>query len=322
MSSVLLGDFGGTNCRFALLEYGATEPSNSRSYQVREFASSYDAITEYLRATSATPEHVCFGVAGPPIAGRVDFTNNDWNISKAALREQFSFDQVVLLNDFELLASAIPYLTPQDIAPIGNLPPPDLSGEDFNVGVIGPGTGLGTAAIARRDGTDITMGGEGGHSGLVAQSGLQRQLLPILEKNHGRVTREHLVSGPGLVNIYSAICELQGAEPRFTDPGEIAASAIADPASREGHCFQLFLDTLAEVAGEHVLTFRSFDGLFIAGGIVKRYVEQIDAARFRSHFELAGPYLSLLQNTPTCIVTHPDVGLLGASCYAQQLLAR
>ncbi len=76
---------------------------------------------------------------------------------------------------------------------------------------------------------------------------------------------------------------------------------------------QLFFEILGQVAGNLALSFGAADGVYIAGGIVKRNLELVADSRFRTGFERKGRHRSLMENIPTQVILHAQPGLLGAS---------
>ena len=66
------------------------------------------------------------------------------------------------------------------------------------------------------------------------------------------------------------------------------------------------------------LALNAQDGVFIAGGIAKRYPTILETSRFRTAFESKGRYRPLMERIPTQLIMHDNPGLLGASYCALQ----
>ncbi len=81
----------------------------------------------------------------------------------------------------------------------------------------------------------------------------------------------------------------------------------------------MFFEILGQVAGDYVLSIGATDGVFIAGGIVRRYPALLENSRFRSGFESKGRHRSLMERIPTQLILHEQPGLLGASYCALEL---
>ncbi|HEY5714937.1 MAG TPA: glucokinase, partial [Psychromonas sp.] len=62
-------------------------------------------------------------------------------------------------------------------------------------------------------------------------------------------------------------------------------------------------------------------GVYIAGGIVPRFVDFFQASEFRRFFEEKGRFKGYLATIPTFLIINDNPGLLGASVYLRQELA-
>lgn len=320
--TLLIGDIGGTNARLALATADSPGYDREMTLACANYSTPEEAIAEYLdRCGAGRPSVICLAAAGPVQDGRVRFTNNPWILDSKALAGTFSADAVRLLNDFEAVAHAIPRLGAADTLPVGGSASSLPGTGDFTAAVIGPGTGLGHVGVCRRQGVLVPVVSEAGHIGFSPQDALQDQVMAILRKRHPRVINEHLLSGPGLENLYHALGQVHG-----QSPGEIPASAICLAAEEQSdplavQALQLFFRVLGQVAGDVALAFGAWDGLYIAGGIVPRYSQMLQASDFRQAFEAKGVYRELMGGIPTTLITHPQPGLLGAGACALGLLA-
>jgi glucokinase len=319
-SCLLIGDIGGTNARFALADSGKPAFSNVETLQCDDYESADDAIRHYLKSVRAgTPQAICLAAAGPIIDKRVRFTNNHWEIAADELAATFSIDAVRLLNDFEAIAYSVPYLTEEECMPIGLPEPRPLVADNYMVGIIGPGTGLGAVGLRKHGDLYIPIPGEGSHGGFAPETQVQIDILKALRERFDRVSSERLVSGPGLENIYWALMRIRGEKRAHLAPAEIFRAAIdnSDPLASEA--VQMFFEVFGQVAGDLALTLGAQDGIFIAGGIAKRYPDLLKNSRFRSGFENKGRYRSLMERVPTQLILHDQPGLLGAAFCALQL---
>lgn len=311
---LLIGDIGGTNARFALADPDRPGFQRVMKLACADFTTAYDAIEHYLNAQADDrPAGVCLAAAGPVVNGRVRFTNNHWQIDSADLVERLGARSVRLLNDFEAIALSLPVLTANDLQSIGLVDRRVTASEDFTIGVLGPGTGLGVAGLLGRDQELHPIVGEGGHRGFAPETAQQVEVLKVLRERFERVSCERLLSGPGLVNIFDALGRVHG---KAVDPLE-AAEVFARAQSREDRmaveAVNLFFQVLGQVAGDVALELGAFDGIYIAGGIVQRYPNLLEASGFRGAFEHKGRHRALLERVPTHLITHPDPGLLGAA---------
>jgi glucokinase len=322
MASVLLiGDIGGTNARFALA--GSKQPGFSKELVLHcaDYASADAAIRHYLKEVGSNkPDVICLAAAGPIIGQRVRFTNNPWHIAAAELQGLFGISKVRLLNDFEAIAYSIPFLDKDDCMPFGLPEHGPLGTGDYTVGILGPGTGLGAVGLRKTADVLVPIASEAGHAGFAPESQVQIDMLTELRERYDRVSAERFVSGPGIENIYWTLCRIHGEQRPQLKAAEIFEKATDRSDPRAAEAVQVFFEILGQVAGDYALAIRAADGIFIAGGIVRRYPELLENSRFRSGFENKGRYRSIMERIPTRLIVHENPGLLGAAYCALELL--
>ena len=314
--TILIADIGGTNARFALASAEQPFFIQAQTFQCADFENVEQAIDTYLNSHQIKNlDGLCFAVAGPIIEQSVSFTNNHWNIASADLIDRYASQNVHLLNDFESIAFSLPKMRQQDLFEIGGHWKM-VDDNDFTVGVVGPGSGLGITGLCQRNKDIFPLITEGGHGGFAPENELQTQVLTFLRSKFGRVSNERLLSGPGLMNIHEALCEIHGRE----NPGLSASDiAIAGTQGNGDICQQsidLFFQALGQVAGDIALTMGAQQGIFIAGGITQRYPEYLAGSQFRQGFENKGRHSELMQKIPTWLIKRRNPGLVGASNYA------
>ena len=318
---LLIGDIGGTNARFALADARTPGFRAAKTLKCADYPTADAAIHHYLDEVSAgPPETICLAAAGPVVDGDVHFTNNHWSLQASDLLEEFDTDRVRIINDFDAVARSLPALAEADCVPVGLPARPDLEVDDFSLAVIGPGTGLGTAGLCRRGGLTFPIVGEGGHVGFSPETQLQLDVLTALRARFDRVSAERLVSGPGLENIYWALARVRGEKSTALSAEQIFAACLAGD-GRATEAVQLFFETLGQVAGNIALLFGPADGVYLAGGIARRYPQLLENSRFRSGFESKGRHRPHMERIPTLLVVHPEPGLLGAAILAGELHA-
>jgi len=318
---ILIADIGGTNARFALTTSAPQYFTQAQTLEAAEFQYVSNAIDTYLNSHDITQlSAICLAVAGPVRNDKVSFPNSHWVIDCADLRSRYGTEHVSLLNDWEAISYSLSSLSNDDLINVGgewaNLPE-----GDYTVGALGPGSGLGMSGLLKRDGKLIPLVTEGGHAGFSPENQLQGEILAYLhQKFDDRISRERLLSGPGLVNIHEALCAIHGQE----NPGLIAADIAVgginktDPICEE--TFDLFFEVLGQVAGDIALALGANDGIFIGGGICQRYPSQLQASRFRRGFENKGRHSEIMLDMPTWLINHKNPGLLGASVYSSTIL--
>jgi len=318
---LLIGDLGGTNARFALALARENGFEEELSLSCADFPTAEEAIDHYLSETGRRrPVVICLAVAGPIVDQTVRFLNNNWTLDAGRLTARYLGARVLLLNDFEAAAYSLPLLGSGDLQPVGLPVPYDLAAAgDFTVGVVGPGTGLGVAGLLKREGRAYPLVGEGGHVGFAPETKVQLAVLEQLRGRFERVSNERLLSGPGLQNVFWALQNIHGRPAESADAAEIFRRAQANEDEIASETVQLFFEALGQVAGNLALSLGTREGVYIAGGIVLRYPELLKSGSFRSGFENKGRHRSLMEQVPTCLVTYPQPGLLGASFMAREL---
>ena len=129
----------------------------------------------------------------------------------------------------------------------------------------------------------------------------------------------NVLSGPGLVNLYNALCELANVLAAPFTPAQITDPRIGeeDPQAREAA--SMFCAMLGTVAGNLALTLGARGGVYIAGGIVPKLGSTFVESEFRTRFEAKGRFRSYLKDIPTYVIMRPLPALLGAARLLRQL---
>ena len=318
--SLLIGDIGGTNARFALAQSEAPGYSDAMTLQCADFDSAHAAIEHYLDAKQAPPPQVIsLAAAGPVVDQTVRFTNNHWHLAAADLADRFAGAAVRLLNDFEAVAYSIPHLAESDVLQVGLPEAGPLPDGDFTVGVVGPGTGLGAVGLKRVNGESLPIAGEAGHMGFAPASQVQMNIMAMLREHYDRVSSERLICGSGLENLHWALGRVHGQDWPQRTAREIFEVAQSNTDGRASEAVHMFFEILGQFAGDFALAIGANDGVFIAGGIVPRYPNLFANSGFRAGFENKGRYRSIMEQIPSQLITHENPGLLGAAVVAAQL---
>ncbi|WP_372526016.1 glucokinase [Piscinibacter sp.] len=309
----LVGDVGGTNARFAWLTGAGSTLTDIDTLPCAAFPSLIDAIRHYLGKHAKPPPRWCaIGIANPVVGDHVQMTNHDWSFSISAVQAQLGLTRFLVINDFTALALSLPVLAAADVRQVGGGQP--VAGAPL--GLIGPGTGLGVSGLLPEMSGHgaIPINGEGGHVTLAATSEHEERVIAVLRTRFGHASAERAVSGPGLVNLHAALCELAGeAAPPLT-PQEITERALSGVDARCTEAVEMFFSFLGTVAGNLALSLGARGGMYIGGGVVPRLGEQIDRSRFRESFECKGRFRAYLQEIPTYVVqASMSPALIGAA---------
>jgi len=76
------------------------------------------------------------------------------------------------------------------------------------------------------------------------------------------------------------------------------------------------------VIGDLVLSVESRGGVYIAGGIVPRYLNEIQKSGFRKAMQEKGRMKDFVAPIATFVVMSEYPGLMGCACYASHLLSK
>ena len=311
--SVLVVDVGGTNARFAVCRPGA-RPEKVITYHCGDHASLEAAMRTALAALNATPRRAAVAAAGPVDDGRVRMTNHPWQFSADELAAAIGFEQCVVLNDFAAIAHSLPYLASGDVQPIGG----GVAESRTPMVVLGPGTGLGVAALLPTGNGWQAVASEAGHTAFAPHDTDEAALLTEIWRGQDMVEVEQLLSGPGLLTLHAATTALAGKKIVATDPVAITAEAATDPASAAARTVAAFARILGGFAGDMALSFTARGGVFIGGGIVPHLGDLFDAQGFRQRFEAKGRFHDYVAAVPTSIITEPNPALIGLSALLAQ----
>ena len=323
---ILVGDIGGTNARFALID-GANRADPAvfeiRRYAVAQFDSLAAAIQQYLLEAGAavTPRRAVLGVAAPVKGDRIAITNNPWAFSIAELRVALRLDGLSVINDFAANSMSLPFLKPGDVLAIGATGgaaagKAGIGDQDRTYAIIGPGTGLGVGALLLRGGHAIPVESEGGHVSFAPENAYEFAILESARKHFERVSYERLICGPGLMNLYRAVCDVEGVVPTAQTAEQVTGLAGANRADVHGRTMELFCAILGACAGDVALIFGAWDGVYLAGGMLQTLLPWLTSGDFRRRFEAKGRFRPAMQAVPTLAILHPDLGLQGAAAHA------
>tara|TARA_R110002051_G_scaffold95861_6_gene166024 strand:+ start:745 stop:1713 length:969 start_codon:yes stop_codon:yes gene_type:complete len=309
--TLLVGDVGGTNARFATVRLVDGRPVLDRveSYPTRRFPTLLAGVAAFLDGCPVRPTGGVIAVAGPVTGGEIDLTNSPWRVSESELAT-LGLDPIRLINDFVAQAWGAPIIMPDQLASLGG---PGAGDPNATLAVIGPGTGFGVSALVRDiAGRQMAMASEGGHACFAPTDPVEDEVLRIMRRRYGRVSIERLICGPGLLNLHRALAEIDGRDSHIDDPAAITEAALADPHSPCGATLTRFCAILGSVAGDIALTIGARGGVFIAGGIAPRILPFLKVSPFRERFEHKGRFQDYMAAIPTRVIMHKHAALLGA----------
>ncbi len=318
---LLVADIGGTHARFGLVEGPGRSLTQVQRLRTDDHPQLIDAARAYLATLPAgvgQPALACLAVAAPLDGDEVRFINHPWRFSRAAVQRELGLDRLVLLNDFEALALALPHLTGaglrcHETGPGLDSPPRGA------LAVLGPGTGLGVAGLVPTAMGWQAIPGEGGHVTLAACDDFEAAVLAAARRELAHVSAERLLSGVGLPLLHRAVALASGRAVDVAMRTEAILQHGIDHASGVGgdadcaRTLAVFCAMLGTVAGNVALTLGARGGLYIGGGIVPRMADLFFASSFRERFEAKGRYSDYMRAIPTALIVDPQAALTGAA---------
>lgn len=324
---VLAGDIGGTSARLACFAVhdGKLEPLAERWYKSREQSSPVEVVRNFVHEYGIVVDRACFGVAGPVRQGKVQTPNLPWIVDGEELARTLGLPGVAVINDLEANAHGIDLLDGEDFTVLN----PGVASPGGTIAVISAGTGLGVA-FAYWDGTcHRPLPSEGGHADFSPRNELETELLLHLRAEHGRVSCERVVSGPGLRNIYRFLRDRK----HVPESPEVAAEMLADDPSRAisraalaGRCelcvqsLDLFVSLYGAEAGNVALRYLATGGIYVGGGIAPKIIDKLKDPLFMMAFTAKGRLSPLLETIPVRVILNERTALLGAAhCAALEL---
>jgi glucokinase len=308
MTDILIADIGGTTTRLALADPGG-RPDHIIRFDNNDIDGIETAIERYLAGRPKRPRRAVLAAAGPVEREDIVLTNRDWHFRRDTLARRFGFARVDVINDFQAVAWSLPKLRPEELFALGTATTPDAGPKV----ALGPGTGLGVSALIPNRKGWIAVATEAGHISFGPAQDDEIEILRSVGGGSLNVSAEMAVSGRGLERLYHAMNPDLPAQPAR---GVVAAAQAGDQAAIA--VITMFVRLFGRFAGDVALAFRASGGVYIAGGIARRFGALLDSAVFRRAFEAHSPFESWLTGVPTFLVTYTEPGLLGCAVYAEQ----
>jgi glucokinase len=309
---VLVCDVGGTNVRFALRDAPEAPLSKVVHLKTWDYPGLAEAIEAAVHALGARPRSAIACGAGPVVGRTLKLTNAPWLMDGLDVARRVELAGGLLLNDFEAQALSLPTI-PEDWA--RRIGPLAFGARGPQV-ILGPGTGLGVGALIEADGRHTPLASEACHIDFGPATPEECAIWPHLERAHGRVTTESVISGPGLLRVHRARVAALGAAAPTLDAPALEAAALANRGGEEARSLELFWRIVGRFAGDMAIAFVAFGGVTLAGGVLPHIVEFLDEAAFRAAFEAKAPVEALARRIPTRLITQSDSVLVGMGAIA------
>lgn len=317
---IVTADIGGTHARFAIATVesgrvvGLSEPVKMATSDHASLRIAWQAFAVGLGR--ALPRAAAIAIAAPVRGELIKLTNNPWIVRPALIPSELGVDTHVLINDFEAVAHAVGAVSPAEFVHITG---PDIPLPEIGViSVVGPGTGLGVAALLRTASHTHVIATEGGHTDFAPLDSIEDRVLAHLRTQHTRVSVERVVAGPGLRVICEVLAAMEGVEVPSGDDKALWTRALMGRDSIAAAALDRFCLSLGSVAGDIALT-HGPGPVVLAGGLGLRLADHLPSSGFANRFASKGRYQSLMETLPVKLIKHPEPGLFGAAtAYARE----
>ena len=319
---ILAADIGGTKTVLALFDehQKQLEAVRQETFPSRAFPEFGEVLEKFLGTSPPAIRVACFGVAGPIADGRVQTTNLPWVLDEQALARSLHAERVYLLNDLQAAAIGMQHLKPHEFHELQMAQAQPAPGHAV---LLAAGTGLGAAVLYWDGQRHVAMASEGGHSDYAPESEQEIELWRYLQRQHGHVSYERALSGPGLYNIYCFLRDSGFAE----EPGWLkekiqsttpSTAAVTEVGLANGHplcseSLSLFARIYGAAAGNLALWVMARGGVYIGGGIAPRILPKLADGSFMKGFTDKGRYKSLMETLPVRVALNSLAPLLGAA---------
>lgn len=319
---ILAGDIGATKTVLALFSIkdgvDGGEIHETR-YSSSDYASLEAIIEAFLAETGAKPSAACFGVAGPVNNQESQVTNLPWRISAENIREKFGIKRVMLLNDLESIATAVPHLSQKDLYTLNE----GVAEPQGNIAVVAPGTGLGAAFLVWTGQRYKALASEGGHTSFSPSNIQEIELLKHLKRRYRHVSFERICSGGQLPNIYDFFLEnqcylepdwlkkeLENARDRTPI---IVQAALGHKADICEATLDMFVNILGSAVSNMAITLLPRGGIYLGGGVPPRILERLKRPDFLSAIANKGRFFNLCSTMPVHVIMTSKAALYGAA---------
>ena len=311
MRRIVAADIGGTHARFALVDLIPGERPHlgaMKRYRTREYPGLGAAWERFAQDRGETlPRAAAIAVAAPIEGETLRFMNSDWRIPRFGLADELGLERLTLLNDYGAVAHAVSVLDENELVSIagpGKLP------EEGVISVIGPGTGLGVALLARRAGRVDVIETEAAHIGFSPLDPEEEALADMIVARYGRASVERIVSGPGLLDIYRHLGGTIEVDPNRA--GDLWTAAIEGSDPIAVHALDMLVRCFGAAAGDIALA-QGAMGVAITGGLANRIAPLLRSPAFAARFTAKGRYQERMHRVAVMLCTFSEPGLLGAA---------
>lgn len=229
------------------------------------------------------------------------------SLARDDIRRLLSIQRVNLVNNFVARALAIPRLRAEERVKVCGDDPVD----EQVIAVLGPHHGLGLAGLAPDGAGGYTaMPAEGGHSDLPIVGDREWAVFSKLKATHGHVAREFVISLSGLVELFRALAELDGADTLANTAEEVIALANTGDALAV-EAINMCTAWLAAMASDVALIMGARGGIYLTGDLMDLMGDLFDAEVFRQRYVDKGRLSDYVAEIPVYQTRARDMEIIG-----------
>lgn len=323
----IAADVGGTHARVGWVRPRGSDSPDVDLLRVERYAcAQWPGLGEILADFRArfpvggtdTATHAVLACAGFLQDDAIANVNLPWPVAIEATRARAGLSRVEFINDFEALAHAIPSLDAGALRTVVGADMP-FGVENGPVLVMGPGTGLGCAAVLPgtvRDPCARVLPSEGSHALLATVTPREAAILAQMARSYADVDADYVLSGPGLLRLYRAISELDGLPQVLAAPAEVSRAGMAGESAAAREALDVFCALLGSFCADAAIMLRASGGVVLAGGILPHIETFVATSDFAPRFRRTGAMRSFLERVPVRLIDHGDLGIVGAGCWS------
>ncbi|MFA6232349.1 MAG: glucokinase [Rhodanobacter sp.] len=319
----LAADIGGTHARIGLVvrATGGSQPVqvlHYHRYSCADWSGLTAMLQDFVAELGATPHasaqgqlrHCAVACAGYVLDDAIVNENLPWPVSIRDIRSGLGIERLAVINDFEAVAYASQFIAADETRAIIDSLQPPVTGP---VLVLGPGTGLGAAVLFPGKPRAQVLATEAGQISLAPGNEREIEILRLLRRERAHVSFEDALSGPGLLKLYRALCELRGSSVRLLTPAELTGAAMAGSDATAVETLHVFCGLLGSFVGDLALIYGARGGVYLAGGILPQIQPFLLASTFAERYFNKGVMRAWLQQIPVRLIEHGQLGVIGAA---------
>jgi len=314
---LLAADIGGTHARIGLVRADSMAASNRslttlayRVYRCADYPTLEAILSDFRHEIDVEPAAACIACAGYVHGDTLINANLPWSVSISAVTRALGIQLVRVVNDFQALAYAAHFATLSDSIHIAG--DDDVDPSHIRL-ALGAGTGLGAAALIPGSARPTILATEAGHAALAPRTALESEILRHLRGDDAHVPNERVLSGPGLLNLYRALCAIRGAAPVLDQPMQITQAALAANDALATETIEVFCAWLGSFVGDLVMLFGAFGGVILAGGVLPQIAPLLQRSGFAARLADKGTLRDALARVPVRLIEHGQLGVTGAA---------